>query len=199
VPILASLLQRIDAMDFMTPLMQRHPPLSKRVIVLTSRPTDRSLAKWGDVGWSFVKKPFSTKQFLSAIRRAIGEPPATERILVVDDEEPIREIVAFLLSLAGYRCRRVPGGTRALKLLDSGEKFDLITSDIANSPMWGTSFLEKFKGRFPEIPVLMVTACHDTSTKLDCLRKGPRDFLLKPFEREQLVFAVRRALEPVAY
>jgi len=185
----------IDAIDFLTPLIQHHSDLSKRVIVLTSRLTDRSLAKLADVGWSFVKKPFSTKQLLSAIRRAIGEPPATERILVVDDDEPIREIMAFMLNVTGYRCRHVPGGRQALKLLDSGEKFDLITSDICNSEMDGTLFLEQIKSRFPEIPVLMITAVHDISVALACIRNGAYDFLLKPFEREQLIFAVRRALE----
>ena len=184
-----------DAMDFLTSLIQQHPDLSKRVFVLTSRPSDRSLAKQGDVGWSFVKKPFSTKQFLSAMRTAIGEPPATERILLVDDDEPIREIMALMLNVAGYRCRHVSGGKQAFKLLDSGEKFDLITSDICNDEMDGTRFLEQIKLKFPEVPVLMIHAVHDISASLACVRSGAYDYVLKPFEREQLVFAVRRALE----
>lgn len=185
----------IDAMDFLTSLIQHSPDLSKGVVVLTSRLSDRSLAKRGDVGWSFVKKPFSHKRFLSEIRTKIGEPPVTERILVADDEEPIREIMAFMLSLAGYRCRHVSGGTQALKLLESGEKFDLITSDICNSEMDGPLFLEQIQRKFPEIPVLMIHAVHDISVSLACIRNGAYDYLLKPFEREQLIFAVRRALE----
>lgn len=47
-----------------------------------------------------------------------------------DDEEPIREIMASMLAFAGYRCRAVDDGRQALKLLDSGEKFDLVTSDL---------------------------------------------------------------------
>jgi DNA-binding NtrC family response regulator len=185
----------LDAMDFLTSLIQHHPDLSKRVIVLTSRPSDQSLAKRGDVGRSFVRKPFSTKRFLSVIRTAIGESPVTERILVADDEEPIREIMALMLGLAGYRCRHVAGGTQALKLLDSGETFDLITSDICNSHMDGLAFLNEVKRKFPEIPFLMVTAVHDVSVALASVRNGAYDYLLKPFEREQLIFVVRRALE----
>lgn len=185
----------IDVMDFLTSLIQYHPDLSKRVIVLTSRPSDRSLANRADVGWSFLKKPFSTKRFLSAIRTKIGEPPVTERILVADDEEPIREIMSLMLSLAGYRCRHVSGGTQALKLLESGEKFDLITSDICNSEMDGPLFLEQIQRKFPEIPVLMIHAVHDISVSLACIRNGAYDYLLKPFEREQLIFSVRRPLE----
>jgi DNA-binding NtrC family response regulator len=184
-----------DAMDFLTSLIQHHPDLSKRVFVLTSHPTDRSLAKQSDVGWSFIKKPFSTKEFLSTIRKAIGKPTATERILLVDDDEPIREIMAFMLNVAGYRCRHVPSGTQAFTLLDSGEKFDLITSDICNSEMDGTLFLEQIKRKFPEVPILMIHAVHDISVSLACIRNGAYDYLLKPFERDQLIFAVRRALE----
>lgn len=114
---------------------------------------------------------------------------------MVDDEEPLREILAQMLGFSGYRCRAVAGGGQALKLLDSSEKFDLITSDIYNSEMDGTLFLEQIKRRFPEIPVLMMTAVHDISVALACIRNGAYDFLLKPFEREQLIFAVRRALE----
>ena len=169
----------IDAIDFLTSLIQHHPDLSKRVIVLTSRPTDRS-----DVGSSFIKKPFNTKQFLSAIRRAIGEPPSTERILMVDSDEPIRDIMAAMLGSEGYRCHTVSSGADALKLLKSGKRFDLITSDIMNPGMNGHSFLKEVRRRFPEIPTLVITACRDISGSL-----------VKPFEREDLLLAVRRELE----
>ena len=161
--------------DFYGWLPKKFPHLAKRIV--------------------FPQKPFSCERFLADVREAIGEPAPSERILLVDDEEPISEIVASMLSFAGYRCRWVPNGTNALKLLESGERFDLITSDICNSPMWGISFLEEVKRRFPDIPVLMVTACHDTPTKLDCLSKGAFDYLRKPFERQELFVAVRRALE----
>jgi DNA-binding NtrC family response regulator len=168
-------LRRLNATDFSIWLSQEHPDLSRRVVLL--------------------QKPFNAKRFLSAIRKTVGAPPATERVLMVDDEEPLREILAQMLGFSGYRCRAVAGGGQALKLLDSGEKFDLITSDIYNSEMDGTLFLEQIKRRFPEIPVLMMTAVHDISVALACIRNGAYDFLLKPFEREQLIFAVRRALE----
>jgi DNA-binding NtrC family response regulator len=142
-----------------------------------------------------LTEPFSPKRFLSTIRKSIGQPPNSERILMVDDEEPIREILARMLAFAGYRCRSVAGGHQALKLLDSGERFDLVTTDLLNLPMDGITFLEQIKSKFPEIPVLMITAVHDISVALAAIRNGAYDFLLKPFESEQLFFAVRRALE----
>lgn len=73
--------------------------------------------------------------------------------------------------------------------------FDLVTSDLMNAPLDGVSFLEKIKSQFPEMPILMITAVHDISVSLACIRNGAYDYLLKPFEREQLIFALRRALE----
>jgi hypothetical protein len=80
-----------------------------------------------------LTEPFSPKRFLSTIRKSIGQPPNSARILVVA-EEPIREIMAVILAFSGYRCRAVPGGAQALKLLDSGETFDLVTTDINYVP-----------------------------------------------------------------
>ncbi|MGA9545259.1 MAG: response regulator [Candidatus Sulfotelmatobacter sp.] len=108
------------------------------------------------------------------------------RILVVDDGEPIREIMAVILGSEGFRCQSVPSGVDALKLLESGERFDLITSDIVNPGMDGHSFLKEVRHRFPEIPTLVITECRDIPGSL-----------LKPFEREQLVLAVRHALDGV--
>ena len=66
------------------------------------------------------------------------------RILIVDDEEPFREILAAMLNHCGsYECRLVPSGVEALRLLDAGQKFDLITCDIMNFPMDGFEFLKQ--------------------------------------------------------
>jgi putative nucleotidyltransferase with HDIG domain len=118
-----------------------------------------------------------------------------ERILVVDDEEPIREIVCSMLGTANYACRQAASGVEALALLESGEEFELMLTDLNMDKMSGTQLLERSKERFPEMPVIMVTAVHDISVALGALRNGAYDYLLKPFEREQLLATVRRALE----
>src|SRR5215813_856830 len=119
----------------------------------------------------------------------------TERILVVDDEETIREIVCSMLTSAKYECRQAGSGMEALALLDSGEEFELMLSDLMMANLDGIGLLERTKERFPDMPVIMVTAVHDISVALAALRNGAYDYLLKPFEREQLVATVRRALE----
>ena len=118
-----------------------------------------------------------------------------ERILVVDDEEPIREIVCSMLFSAGYQCEQASSGRDALRTLETSESFALMLSDLMMAEMDGIGLLERAKERYPDMPVVMVTAVHDISVALAAIRNGAYDYLLKPFEREQLVNMVRRALE----
>ncbi len=119
----------------------------------------------------------------------------SDRILVVDDEEPIREIVSSMLGFANYQCRQAASGLEALALLDSGEEFELMLSDLMMADLDGIGLLERTKERYPDMPVVMVTAVHDISVALAAIRNGAYDYLLKPFEREALLNTVRRALE----
>src|SRR5271163_310744 len=118
-----------------------------------------------------------------------------DRILVVDDEEPIREIIDSMLSAAGYACKQAGSGMEALAVLTSGEEFELMLSDLMMADLDGIGLLERTKERYPDMPVVMVTAVHDISVALAAIRNGAYDYLLKPFEREQLLNTVSRALE----
>jgi len=118
-----------------------------------------------------------------------------DRILVVDDEEPIREIVASMLGTAGYSCKQAGSGMEALAVLTSGEDFELMLSDLMMADLDGIGLLERTKEKYPDMPVVMVTAVHDISVALAAIRNGAYDYLLKPFEREQLLNTVSRALE----
>jgi putative nucleotidyltransferase with HDIG domain len=118
-----------------------------------------------------------------------------DRILVVDDEEPIREIVASMLGAAGYVCKQAGSGMEALAVLNTGAEFELMLSDLMMADLDGIGLLERTKEKYPDMPVVMVTAVHDISVALAAIRNGAYDYLLKPFEREQLLNTVSRALE----
>lgn len=118
-----------------------------------------------------------------------------DRILVVDDEEAIREIVASMLGSAGYSCQQAASGIEALSVLGSGQEFELMLSDLMMADLDGIGLLERTKEKYPDMPVVMVTAVHDISVALAAIRNGAYDYLLKPFEREQLLNTVSRALE----
>ena len=120
---------------------------------------------------------------------------AVERILVVDDEEPIREVVCSMLENAKYHCEQAGSGAEALAFLRKDSDFQLILTDLMMPELDGVGLLEIVKVQFKELPVVMVTAVHDISVALAAIRNGAYDYLLKPFEREQLLAVVRRALE----
>ncbi len=118
-----------------------------------------------------------------------------ERILIVDDEEPIRDLMCAMLASANYVCTQTESGKEALSLLASGEQFELMLSDLMMPGMDGIALLESAKERYPDMPVIMVTAVTDVSVALGAIRNGAYDYLLKPFERDQLLATVRRATE----
>jgi len=119
---------------------------------------------------------------------------AEEKILVVDDEEAIREVVATLLEAQGYRCTVVENGKIALQRF-LGDSHDLVLSDIVMPELDGLKLLEQVRAHNQDVPVIMVTAMHDISTALEAIRHGAYDYILKPFEKDQLYVSVRRALE----
>jgi DNA-binding NtrC family response regulator len=130
--------------------------------------------------------------------RLTTNPPTTtekERILVVNDEDPIREIVARMLMTAGYQCKTAADGLEALAVLDSGEEFELLLTNFMMPNLDGMGLLDRTKGKFPDMPVVVETAVHDISVALTAIRNGAYDYLLAPFERQQLLAVVCRALE----
>ncbi len=120
---------------------------------------------------------------------------SVERILVVDDEEPIRDIVCSMLQNASYKCEQACSGVEALKILGKDCNFQLVLTDLMMPELDGVGLLEGVRRKHQDLPVVMVTAVHDISVALAAIRNGAYDYLLKPFEREQLLAVVRRALE----
>jgi putative nucleotidyltransferase with HDIG domain len=118
----------------------------------------------------------------------------TENILIVDDEEAIREVVSTMLEAKGYHCTVVQNGRLAQ---DEVKKCtpDLVLSDMIMPEMDGIKLLEWMRQYDPEVPVIMVTAIHDISTALEAIRRGAYDYILKPFEKDQLFLGVEHALQ----
>ena len=117
-----------------------------------------------------------------------------ENILVVDDEEAIREVVSTMLESKGYHCIAVSNGRAAQEFVRK-QTPDLVLSDMIMPEMDGIKLLEWLRNFDPEIPVIMVTAIHDISTALEAIRRGAYDYILKPFEKDQLFHGVGRALQ----
>src|SRR5580692_12317835 len=115
------------------------------------------------------------------------------RVLVVDDETPVRAMIAAALEREGYTVELAGGGREALDALEMNT-FNLVLTDIVMQDVNGIALLERIHALQPNLPVVMVTAVHDISVAIDSMRRGAYDYLLKPFEREQLLNTVERAL-----
>jgi putative nucleotidyltransferase with HDIG domain len=116
----------------------------------------------------------------------------TAHILVVDDEEAIREVLSTMLESRGYKCTTLSTGRAAQEFVRK-QKPDLVLIDMTMPEMDGIKLLDWLRNYDAEIPVIMLTAIHDISTALQAVRRGAYDFILKPFEKDQLFHAVGRA------
>jgi DNA-binding NtrC family response regulator len=130
------------------------------------------------------------KRFGSLARSKNQEPV---RILIQDDDEPIREIVAAILGSSRYECRAVESPQEALEVLSSDERFDLVLCGLIET--LEADFFKHVGERFPDVPVVVLSACHLWEFFQPAMRDGAYDYLNKPFEREQLWLKVHRALE----
>src|SRR5260370_9157015 len=100
-----------------------------------------------------------------------------------------------MLTAGGYQCRKAASGVEALSILANGEEFSLILSDLMMRDLDGIGLLEQTKVKYPEMPVIMVTAVHDVSVALGAIPNGAHAYLVKPFEREPVLASVRPAIE----
>lgn len=114
-------------------------------------------------------------------------------VLVVDDDDAVRNAIAVLLRDEGYDCTQAPGAEAALDLLRTRD-FPLVISDMRMPGHDGMWLLERVREEHPDTAVIMLTAFGDTEAAVDCLKKGAVDYLLKPPRVTNLVRAVERAL-----
>src|SRR5262245_8222679 len=117
------------------------------------------------------------------------------RVLVVEDEPNIRELVCLHLGLEGYACEGVGDGQTALKRAD-GERFDLLVLDVMIPGLDGLSLCRAVRnGRTNrDVPILMLTARREESDKVIGLESGADDYLTKPFGVRELVARARALL-----
>ncbi len=116
------------------------------------------------------------------------------RILVVDDETSMCQLLEIALGKEGYRVTVAESGRRAIGKLDRGA-FDLVISDIKMPDMTGVDVLRHVKKTNPETPIIMITAYASTETAVEALRLGAYDYITKPFKVDELKTTVRNALE----
>jgi response regulator RpfG family c-di-GMP phosphodiesterase len=118
---------------------------------------------------------------------------APTRILIVDDDASVRDVISVLLQEEGYECRTASSAEAALDIA-AAEAPPLVISDMKMPARDGIWLLEAFRERYPETAVIMLTGYGDTEAAVDCLRRGAVDYLLKPPKLTDLIRAIERAL-----
>jgi DNA-binding NtrC family response regulator len=117
-----------------------------------------------------------------------------ERILVVDDEQIIRESLSFVLKKEGYHVEEAANGKEALAKQE-GRPFDVVITDIEMPEMRGMDLLEQITKRTPETFVIMITAFASIETAVAALRKGAYDYVLKPVDFDDILHRIRKLLD----
>lgn len=113
------------------------------------------------------------------------------KILIVDDEKPICDLIDINLTAAGYRCQSVQDGLKAIELIEQ-EQFDLILLDIMLPGADGFDIIEYIRPL--KVPVIFITAKNDVRDKVKGLKLGAEDYLVKPFEVVELIARVEVVL-----
>ena len=116
-----------------------------------------------------------------------------ESILVVDDEEVMRDVMSTRLAEAGYRVTLAGDGAEGLALARKGS-FDAAIVDVMLPEVSGLEVLEEIKKTDPELVVIMITAFASVETAIQAIKKGAFDYVTKPFKHEEVLNILRNAL-----
>ena len=116
------------------------------------------------------------------------------KVLVVDDEEVIREILADFLTMEGFYVRTAEDGSAALVEL-SRDRFDLVLSDLKMPNMGGLELLGAIRKHTPHVVTIIMTGFGTVETAIEAMKQGAYDYVLKPFKVEEVVHTIRRGLE----
>jgi response regulator RpfG family c-di-GMP phosphodiesterase len=118
----------------------------------------------------------------------------TPRLLVVDDEKVIREILADFLTMEGFAVGMARDGVDALDEL-AHNQYDMVISDLKMPRMGGLDLLEHIRKDHDSVLVVIMTGFGTVETAIEAMKKGAYDYVLKPFKVEEVVHIVRRGLE----
>lgn len=117
-----------------------------------------------------------------------------EKLLIVDDDLAVRTVIARKMQAEGYHCTLAATAREALEKV-AAQHFDLVLLDVKMPGMSGMDVLPDIVAQSPDTAVVMVTAIADVQTAVEAMRLGAYDYMTKPFNLDDLVNKVQRALE----
>src|SRR3954466_14768282 len=117
------------------------------------------------------------------------------RILVVDDQEMMRDSLAANLAREGHEVIATHDGTVAVSKLEGSARFDLLITDLKMPKMTGIELLAEAKRLRPDMPVVLMTAFATVQTAVEAMKLGAYDYIQKPFDGDEIKHLVDRTLE----
>ena len=117
------------------------------------------------------------------------------RVLIVDDEPSVREMLGVLLHRAGYTCQSSSGARAARERIATETPYDAVVTDLTMPDGSGMDVLAAARERDPHTQVIMITAYATTEQAVDAMRKGAYDYIQKPFRNAELLATLEKALE----
>ena len=121
------------------------------------------------------------------------KPETKKTILLADDDDNLRRVLEFQLSEAGYKIRAAADGAEALEIFANYD-FDCVISDLRMPKLSGLELLEKIKTINSETPVIVITAFGEVETAVSAMKAGAFDYINKPFNRDEILLTLERAL-----
>ena len=122
---------------------------------------------------------------------------STLPVLIVEDDQDLLEAICATLRLSGYTTLAATDGETALALLQT-QQVGMVISDVQMQPMNGLVLLQEIKAFYPDLPVLLMTAYGEVDKAVTAMRNGACDYLLKPFDPDNLLVHVKQRLLPVS-
>ena len=123
---------------------------------------------------------------------------AKPKVLVVDDEEALRFLLSSELEAEAFEVQSAGDGDEAIELvrkrIEQGDRFDVVLLDIKMPKVDGFEVLKYVKGSVPETKVIMLTAYADVKNAIESLRLGASDFVSKPYDLDDILTSINRAL-----
>ncbi|MDQ3320888.1 MAG: sigma-54 dependent transcriptional regulator [Acidobacteriota bacterium] len=116
-----------------------------------------------------------------------------QKILLADDDSNLRRVLEFQLTEAGYEISTARDGAEALEIFASDD-FDCVISDLRMPKLSGLELLGKIKAENPEIPVIVITAFGEVETAVTAMKAGAFDYINKPFNRDEILLTLERAV-----
>lgn len=120
------------------------------------------------------------------------------RVLVVDDESQVRKPIGLMLKREGYEVVEAGDGEEAIQKIgaeDNALMVDTILCDIRMPKINGDEAIDYFKTQFPTVPIVVITGYPDVELAVSLMRKGVRDYLVKPVSKDELLSVVSKSVD----